>query len=159
MRHSVCPLENRTSTRVGPLSCTSAMNPAAGLLDANETVLAPSKFTVIDPPAELYVGVSGRAGAVVGAGGGTSPVPDGPFAAVASLPVGVVACGAPVPPMAPVPPAVVTVGCGTVVTTLGTVRSGFVAGGTPHRAVTASGTAEGDRGSDYDHRDDARPRR
>ena len=32
--------------------------------------------------------------------------------------------------MAPVPPAVVTVGCGTVVTTLGTVRSGFVAGGT-----------------------------
>ncbi len=37
MRHSVWPFENRTSTRVGPLSWTSAVYPAAGELDDSDT--------------------------------------------------------------------------------------------------------------------------
>ena len=51
MRHSVPPLVNRTSTRVGPLSCTSAPKPAAGLLDASE-IDEPLTDTTIEPPTD-----------------------------------------------------------------------------------------------------------
>ena len=62
MRHSVCPLLNRTSTRVGPLSCTSWVYPVAGVLEPSE-IVDPDRCTTIEPPADVY-GVSLLVGVV-----------------------------------------------------------------------------------------------
>ena len=51
MRHSVLPFVKRTSTRLGPLSCTSAAKPAAGQLDVNEIDEA-FNDTTIEPPTD-----------------------------------------------------------------------------------------------------------
>ena len=98
MRHSVCPLLNRTSTRVGPLSCTSWVYPAAGMLEPRE-IAEPDRWTTIEPPADAY-GVSLVVGTVVGSGagvvGGGAVPPAGVPVTVGSgcvPPVGVLAVG------------------------------------------------------------------
>src|SRR5262249_9440793 len=101
--HSVPPLVKRTSTRVGPLSCTSGVNPAAGALDASE-IVSPLRCTAIDPPGDEYVvSVAGGRGGAPGAAGG-SGVATVPAAGDASLAAGVAAGGGTVPLSSGLPP-------------------------------------------------------